>query len=177
MNSPHKGPVTRKMFPFDDVIICKDFAHTVLKVRDAKELCTLPAIACRRNLTLVSLLGLWTSISVIGGWLVRSTLRIIVARCQSLLTCPRCWDLWKTNWWGDVLNYQPKSSRNPASSFFPNGPLSNAKLMGSHPNVLQWTWSSAPLPVRCSMWTLCLFCGSPLNHCPRHLTHHKQHPI
>ena len=22
MNSPHKGPVTRKMFPFDDVIIC-----------------------------------------------------------------------------------------------------------------------------------------------------------
>ena len=23
VNSPHKGPVTRKMFPFDDVIICE----------------------------------------------------------------------------------------------------------------------------------------------------------
>ena len=23
VNSPHKGPVTRKMFPFDDVIMCK----------------------------------------------------------------------------------------------------------------------------------------------------------
>ena len=22
VNSPHKGPVTRKMFPFDDVIMC-----------------------------------------------------------------------------------------------------------------------------------------------------------
>ena len=25
VNSPHKGPVTRKMFPFDDVIMCKLF--------------------------------------------------------------------------------------------------------------------------------------------------------
>ena len=24
VNSPHKGPVTRKMFPFDDVIMCQD---------------------------------------------------------------------------------------------------------------------------------------------------------
>ena len=24
VNSPHKGPVTRKMFPFDDVIMCSD---------------------------------------------------------------------------------------------------------------------------------------------------------
>ena len=27
VNSPHKGPVTRKMFPFDDVIIRKAFLH------------------------------------------------------------------------------------------------------------------------------------------------------
>ena len=26
MNSPHKGPVTRKMFPFDDIIMNKDFS-------------------------------------------------------------------------------------------------------------------------------------------------------
>ena len=25
VNSPHKGPVTRKMFPFDDVIIILDY--------------------------------------------------------------------------------------------------------------------------------------------------------
>ena len=126
------------------------------------------------DLTLLSLWGLWTSLNVIGGWLVRSTLRITVARWQSLLTCPLCWELWKMNWLRNVLNCQPRSIRNPASSFFPSGPLSNSKLMASHPNV---QWISIPLPLRCSMWTLCLFCGSPLNHCPRHLAHHKQHNI
>ena len=29
VNSPHKGPVTRKMFPFDDVIMVRVFPHTV----------------------------------------------------------------------------------------------------------------------------------------------------
>ena len=27
LNSPHKGPVTRKKFPFDDVIMCNAFFH------------------------------------------------------------------------------------------------------------------------------------------------------
>ena len=31
VNSPHKGPVTRKMFPFDDVIIRSLFGLTVIK--------------------------------------------------------------------------------------------------------------------------------------------------
>ena len=31
VNSPHKGPaVTRKMFPFDDVIMVRDFTHFIL---------------------------------------------------------------------------------------------------------------------------------------------------
>ena len=30
INSPHKGPVTRKMFPFDDVIMCSLFLITQL---------------------------------------------------------------------------------------------------------------------------------------------------
>ena len=29
VNSPHKGPITRKMFPFDDVIMVRVFPHTV----------------------------------------------------------------------------------------------------------------------------------------------------
>ena len=29
VNSPHKGPVTRKMFPFDDVIMILDVPHNV----------------------------------------------------------------------------------------------------------------------------------------------------
>ena len=29
VNSPHKGPVTRKMFPFDDVIMCYEY-HQLL---------------------------------------------------------------------------------------------------------------------------------------------------
>ena len=37
VNSPHKGPVTRKMFPFDDVIIC----------RLDEILCRLDEILCR----------------------------------------------------------------------------------------------------------------------------------
>ena len=32
MNSPHKGPVTRKMFPFDDVIIIKVRCVTMITV-------------------------------------------------------------------------------------------------------------------------------------------------
>ena len=31
--SPHKGPVTRKMFPFDDVIMCENDNHTTDKWR------------------------------------------------------------------------------------------------------------------------------------------------
>ena len=36
VNSPHKGPVTRKMFPFDDVIMC----HTLIIVNDMRVTCT-----------------------------------------------------------------------------------------------------------------------------------------
>ena len=32
VNSPHKGPVTRKMFPFDDVIMSGYFTNTVTEV-------------------------------------------------------------------------------------------------------------------------------------------------
>ena len=28
VNSPHKGPVTRKLFPFDDVIMCAEYRNT-----------------------------------------------------------------------------------------------------------------------------------------------------
>ena len=31
VNSPHKGPVTQKMFPFDDVIVCTDVQQTSVK--------------------------------------------------------------------------------------------------------------------------------------------------
>ena len=32
MNSPHKGPVTRRMFPFDDVIMCKYLTSWAMKI-------------------------------------------------------------------------------------------------------------------------------------------------
>ena len=32
VNSPHKGPVTRKMFPFDDVIMCENNLATISTV-------------------------------------------------------------------------------------------------------------------------------------------------
>ena len=31
VNSPHKGPVTRKMFPFDDVIMMRDTLHFIAR--------------------------------------------------------------------------------------------------------------------------------------------------
>ena len=31
VNSPHKGPVTRKMFPFDDVIMMRKISHELVK--------------------------------------------------------------------------------------------------------------------------------------------------
>ena len=33
VNSPHKGPVTRKMFPFDDVIMILKFWHYIMSVK------------------------------------------------------------------------------------------------------------------------------------------------
>ena len=141
---PAQRPVTRSFDVFFDLRLNKRFG----KQSWGWWFETLSGSLWRQcnDLTLLSLWGLLTSLNVIGGWLVRSTLRITVARCQSLLTCPLCWDLWKTNWWWNVLNYQPTSSRNPASSFFPSGPLSNSKLKASHPNVLQWI--SVPLPLK-----------------------------
>ena len=32
VNSPHKGPVTQKMFPFDDVIMLKRYGHAMVDV-------------------------------------------------------------------------------------------------------------------------------------------------
>ena len=43
VNSPHKGPVTRKMFPFDDVIMPR---NTVL-VKSPYLMCNWPSIVCR----------------------------------------------------------------------------------------------------------------------------------
>ena len=34
VNSPHKGPVTRKMFPFDDIIMYDPIIRKVLRTRD-----------------------------------------------------------------------------------------------------------------------------------------------
>ena len=41
LNSPHKGPVTRKMFPFDDVIVGCDLFHAAVNFprREAKMTC------------------------------------------------------------------------------------------------------------------------------------------
>ena len=38
VNSPHKGPVTRKMFPFDDVIMCGQTFRLIRRLRN--RLCT-----------------------------------------------------------------------------------------------------------------------------------------
>ena len=35
VNSPHKGPVTRKMFPFDDVIMDMNFAAPIVKIHQS----------------------------------------------------------------------------------------------------------------------------------------------
>ena len=36
VNSPHKGPVTRKMFPFDDVIMCMNFWSFFLQAHNLR---------------------------------------------------------------------------------------------------------------------------------------------
>ena len=38
VNSPHKWPVTRKMFPFDDVIMFARFTHSLLPNLDGSPL-------------------------------------------------------------------------------------------------------------------------------------------
>ena len=39
VNSPHKGPVTRKLFPFDDVIMCTNPTARIVVVSGLKQLC------------------------------------------------------------------------------------------------------------------------------------------
>ena len=52
VNSPHKWPVTRKMFPFDDVIICTRFAFCCVKFVVLYQLVSLPASFRVTSLTL-----------------------------------------------------------------------------------------------------------------------------
>ena len=59
VNSPHKGPVTRKMFPFDDVIMGKYpiIAWDWVYLHDGPWLS--PWMNSRDRVTIVSLLGLY----------------------------------------------------------------------------------------------------------------------
>ena len=47
VNSPHKGPVTRKMFPFDDVIMC--FRHRLTWQQNSPQPHTAPTRARRTS--------------------------------------------------------------------------------------------------------------------------------
>ena len=55
VNSPHKGPVTRKMFPFDDVIMTRDYCETVSNGNTSMT-------------TVVSSLGTLKSVIVMTSW-------------------------------------------------------------------------------------------------------------
>ena len=52
VNSPHKGPVTRKMFPFDDVIMgihCFAFSHIKLDLR-IKSVYRMKEVICAKSM-------------------------------------------------------------------------------------------------------------------------------
>ena len=56
VNFPHKWPVTRKMFPFDDVIMGSNLVHSLL-LRLPAPMCSLMAVANVTRLSVVTLCG------------------------------------------------------------------------------------------------------------------------
>ena len=55
MNSPHKWPVTRKMFPFDDVIMVKIKMHSVgsIHVCDGLRFCSCLSHICNNSILVI----------------------------------------------------------------------------------------------------------------------------
>ena len=64
VNSPHKGPITWKMFPFDDVIMC--FLNHRLSVPYTE--CHLPYISCIINIFVVLHIVLVLSYRISMAW-------------------------------------------------------------------------------------------------------------
>ena len=55
VNSPHKGPVTRKMFPFDDVIMHSGDATVIFREKTINAIATDPLAHCAANPTSLQL--------------------------------------------------------------------------------------------------------------------------
>ena len=68
VNSKHKGPVTRKMFPFDDVIMFPrhSFSMSHGEINKTRNVCMTPtefsfSISCRSSTTIKTMLGMYST--------------------------------------------------------------------------------------------------------------------
>ena len=100
VNSPHKGPVTRKRFPFDDVIMNKCLSGTVSK---AAELLLQPFTSPSAKILLI--------VSGRGAFYESNTFRRLVWECHftsggNISACQsklRMWDIGLTTFLGFIL--------------------------------------------------------------------------
>ena len=104
VNSPHKGPVTRKRFPFDDVIMNKCLSGTVSK---AAELLLQPFTSPSAKILLI--------VSGRGAFYESNTFRRLVWECHftsggNISACQsklRMWDIGLKTFMGIYIIFNP----------------------------------------------------------------------
>ena len=82
VDSPHNRPVTRKMFPFDDVIMICDISHTTLS---PYRITTHYGFTCRSHLYTGSYLSFTVSVDVLAAYMYQSVSRILLTEKMKLL--------------------------------------------------------------------------------------------
>ena len=70
INSPHKGPVTRKMFPIDDVIMTTIRFHQTHASYMYHIYQIMVFVLCSKSMTLITPFLLFMSIDIIKGYLI-----------------------------------------------------------------------------------------------------------
>ena len=100
VNSPHKGPVTRKMFPFDDVIMENSKAGPILpffcsvsQMPGAKDLDSLSHKTINHQI-LISLIAVWLGVKIIISlWNLTGTWATVLLRHLQNFKAIRSWNL------------------------------------------------------------------------------------
>ena len=111
LNSPHKGPVTRKMFPFDDVIMCE----SKIRWRRKQNIrITLPKI-CDSETRLATSIHYWSSVRTFHWWPVdlhhRGTTMWNTFPCHDVISTLHdkafWWQALYTEYWHDCFEMIP----------------------------------------------------------------------
>ena len=104
VNSPHKGPVTRKMFPFDDVIM---HFSLLLDWLDATRAMIVLGLICLILAMFICILSLCTSESSRLFYIIQIGLLFASGKYVHVVCCVPSPLQWRRNMHDEVSNHQP----------------------------------------------------------------------